>query len=433
MPTPRLNPPPEIHGGPRTLFPTKEIPEPYRKAVQVLHSKPRQEFSLLQRKASNALLKHALEAEPAEDGFFEIPIGRLRDNVGLNSNNFAYLRDSTRDLMNIVFEWDVLTARDKRVKYKASTLIPEVELTSTLVRYQISSQMLAELKRPEIWALIDMSIVRKFKRAASLAIWEFAVRFEGIERTKEVPWKEFRDMILGDEVARQGMYQEYKYFKFRQLKPAMAEINAVTDHTLTLMEAKNGRAVESLYFEVRRKTARQNDLASEDLATLRELKQVGVKQQDGITYIRKYGRDKIAEAIVATKRRIADRKSGELNSPAGWLKWRLRQEEDKPPTRGAPERLRPVRKKVDFREAFLTYRKKEAEAYFHELDPESQSEHLAEYDEQQRVLTLKLQGRKKTPAAADAFFRWLAQKTWGDPTSEQVLEFAQEHLAASAD
>ncbi|MFX8957410.1 RepB family plasmid replication initiator protein, partial [Acinetobacter baumannii] len=90
------------------------------------------------------------------------------------SNNRQYLKESAEALMRIVFEWDVMSPTNKR-PWKASVMFPEVEIHADVIRYQISSQLRELIVKPEIYAVIDMNVVRRFRRASSLAIWEFCV------------------------------------------------------------------------------------------------------------------------------------------------------------------------------------------------------------------------------------------------------------------
>ena len=234
-----------------SLFASKETPDAFRKAVQVLHSKPKQPLSLLQRKLGNAWAKHAIENSPDANGWWVLGIKDLAEDVGFDSNNRQYLKESAEALMRIVFEWDVMSPTNKR-PWKASVMFPEVEIHADVIRYQISSQLRELIVKPEIYAVIDMNVVRRFRRASSLAIWEFCVRFEKIGRTTEVQWEQFRDMILG-ETAEARTYQEYKYFKAKVLKPAIAEVNSESNLTIDLVEAKIGKRVTSLRFEVHKK------------------------------------------------------------------------------------------------------------------------------------------------------------------------------------
>lgn len=238
--------------GQLSLFCPHEAPDAFRKAAQVIHSKPKSPLSLLHRKLGNLWLKHAIENPPDDDGWWMLSIKAVAERIGFDSNNRQYLKESAEALMRIVFEWDLMARKSGRVQWRASVLFPEIEIRGDIVRYQVSSQIRERMLNPEIYATIDMNIVRRFRRAPSLAIWEFCVHFEDAGRTAEVEWEIFRDMVLG-ESHDHTTYLEYKYFKSKVVKPAVAEINSTSDHTIDLVESKIGRRVSAISFQVGRK------------------------------------------------------------------------------------------------------------------------------------------------------------------------------------
>jgi hypothetical protein len=279
---------------------------------------------------------------------------------------------------------------------------------------------------PEIYALIDMNIVRKFRRAASLGIWEFCVRFERIGRTSEVPWEKFRDMILG-ESADNKTYREYKFFKSKVLNPAIAEINSETNHTVTLVESKIGKRVSVIGFLVAKKT-NPEALVDDDRLTeiVGELVRFGVPQSEAKKIARENTFDAIKGALDYTKRRIADKKVTRVENPAAYFRNAL-------VNRYAPldttiqqtdASRRVADKSVDIKAAYASHQLTEAERYFAELDPSDQAAMIADYNVQQTSVSLQLK-KKTTKVAQAGFFQWLSGKTWGQPTVEELLEFAQ--------
>lgn len=79
----------------------------------------------------------------------------------------------------------------------------------------------------------------------------------------------------------------------------------------------------------------------------------------------------------------------------------------------------------------MAQRDKEAEGYFHELAPSEQQMMVDEYNAQQELASLKIKigkGKAHGKAATATFYRWLAQKTWGPVTPEQLLEYANNLL-----
>ena len=144
------------------LFQATEIPNPYRKAVEVVHSQPKAPMSMLQRKLSNVWLKNAIQTEPDEDGWWSINVASMKNDIDFDSKNTRYLADSARQLMSMIFEWDVYGKGT--TKFKASVLFPEVEITGSEIRYQISSQMRKQVLNPSMFAIVDLTMIKKLKR-----------------------------------------------------------------------------------------------------------------------------------------------------------------------------------------------------------------------------------------------------------------------------
>lgn len=413
-----------------SLFVSKETPDAFRKAVQIIHSKPKQPLTLLQRKLGNAWAKNSIENAPDADGWWVLRIRDLERDVGFDSNNRAYLKESAEALMRIVFEWDVIataSGTNKR-QWKASVMFPEVEIRSDVIRYQVSRELRDLFMRPDVYAVLDMNIMRRFRRASSLAIWEFCARFEKIGRTAEVKWTEFRDMILGESPAG-GVYDQYKYFKSRALGPAIAEVNSESNLTISLVETKEGRTVTAIRFEIQRKASAEE--AIDDAVAIElvgEMVKVGIMQSEARRLAREHDVQLIRSTLEYTKRRMADKRGDKLENPAAYFRHALQHGYAAgTTTSGGPAGGGSV-PKVDVREAYLSAQLGEAEKYFKELDPPDQTQLIERYNAQAGpALRLK---KNSSKAAEAAFRRWLATDTWGEPSPSDLLEFAQRMLAA---
>lgn len=414
-----------------SLFNAPTPPDAFRKAVQVVHSKPKSPLSLLQRKLGNAWLKNAIENAPNDEGWWTLGIKNLSATVGFDSNNRRYLKESAEALMRIIFEWDVIAPSSKRVPWKASVLFPEVEIGSDVIRYQISSQMRERMTNPDIYALIDMNIVRKFRRASSLAIWEFCIRFEKVRRTTPVPWQKFRDMVLG-ESGDNKTYSEYKFFKSKVINPAISEINAASNHRVSLLEIKLGRRIDSVQFDVIREVTVEATTDDEDsIELLSELVKLGVPQSEVKRLMKEHQHDAIKNALEYTKRRMADRKQTKVENAPAYFRHALTNRYA-PVSHFVPTNAGNVEtaKTVDIKDAYAFYRSGEAEGYFKELDPSDEDTMIHRYNSQQVVAALKLK-KKASKLAQTAFYKWLANETWGEPSTEVLLAFAQQLLSGN--
>ena len=418
-----------------TLFQVAEIPNAYRKAVQVVHSKPRAPMTLLQRKLSNAWLKNAIENKADAEGWWSIEVKTMEAHIGYDSKNREYLRESALDLMRIIFEWDVIASEHKKSLLKASVLFPEVEILSHVIRYQISNQLRDKVLNPDIYALIDMNVVRKFRRAPSLALYEHCVRFEKIGRTTAVAWQELRDIVLG-ESAEAVSYAEFKYFRSKVLTPCIAEINAESDIQVQLELSKIGKRVTTLQFIVEKKPNLEEVEPADEAAleVVGEMVNLGIPQSEAKKVAKKHPIEQVKSAITYTKKRIADKKNAPVDNPGAYFRmalsngWGAAEDVVVKEVGAAPAKPRAAAANR-LTDAFAMEQLREAEAYFKELDAADQGSLLTNYNAQQPTAALRVAKNRSTRASQTAFYRWLAVDTWGKPTTEQLLEFAQAMLS----
>lgn len=416
------------------LFPVSDLPNAFKKAVQVVHAMPMGPLSLIQRKLLNAWLKNAATTEQDSGGWWGVRITEVCTEIGFNSNNREYLKESAEALMRIIFTWDVLAAAEKRVSWKASVLFPDVEITKDMIRYRIGSQLQPHILKPEVYALIDQAVLRKYRRAASAAIYEHCVRFEKIKQTPSTPWREFRDIILGVS-ANKKSYQEYKSFKAKVLNPCVAEINAEATIKLQLFETKSGKTVEGLFFKVDKpKRVRDSDdvVSVDGEELIASMVKMGVMHSEAKRMLLQNSANSIRQALAYTNERKASKSAEKLENPAAYFRKALAQRwqapgdiEDAVTKTAPPDRL----KKQDIPALYKASKINEAGEYFKELDAADQSELISVYNSQQEIKTLLMKS-KVTKSSQAAFHQWFMQHIWGEPTPEQYIEFAQNLLDA---
>ncbi|HEF4742233.1 TPA: replication initiation protein [Burkholderia multivorans] len=415
-----------------SLFQTPEPPDLLRKAVQAIHIAPKSgKIGLQQRKMFSSLIKNALRQEAFEPGrtSFSISIAALSHESGLNSNNTKYVKDTVNSLISTVVNWDYLAA-DRSTVWKASGLLAGAELEQSVLKYSFSDQIRSELLNPEIYALIDMRIAREFRRSHSLALWENTVRYEGIGITAKIPLPKFRDLILGQDKASQS-YKEYKLFKSKVLVPCIQEVNEVSDHTLELIEHKSGRSVEAVQFKVTRKpsadTVEEGDVKNEALVD--EVAKFGIPRSEARRLITQYGVQRIKGAIAYTLNRTTKKNAAPIDNVAAYFRKALTHgytlSDGQGAETGAAVQESAQSKQEQIRDKYLAAKVEEAGAYFRELEIDDQTKLIERYNETvagSKDLTLSPK-KKASKLAQTSFFRWLALDTWGEPTSDDLLEF----------
>lgn len=353
--------------------------------------------------------------------------------------------------MSIVFEWDVMALAAKRVHWKASVMFPELELRSDVLRFQISGQMRERVLDPDMYAMIDMNVVRRFKRAPALAMWEFCIRFEKLGQTAEVAWQQFRDMILG-ESADGKTYQEYKYFKSKVLLPSIKEINTESEHEIGLVETKIGRRIDKIRFTVARKVTTADAAAplenplERDL--LSDLELIGFSRLDGRRLLDRHRSEELTQALAFTRHRMADTKAAPLARPAAYFRKALTQGYAKdeavstveqaqlavelaPRVETVRERASPVAGTLQDGRGELTRQKiSQAVAHLQQL-PEAERQALVNrYNAAQTVSALRVTPRANKVVDL-SFQRWLANDLRGASSVDEVLNHEQQSFIAS--
>lgn len=337
--------------------------------------------------------------------------------------------DAARALMAVIFEWDVISPEVKKKQvWKASVLFPEVEIRPDVIRYQISRQVLEQVLSPEMYALIDLNILKRFRRASSLALYEHCLRFERIKRTSEVEWNLFRDIILGDG-SDATSYKEYKVFKDKVLKQAIAEINALSDISVELQETKIGRRVHALWFTVTKVRPSQVDVIddADSQHLVAQMVALGLMQSEARKLVGKHTPAEISGALSYTNIRLKDQKSAKLENPAAYFRRALsgRWAATEAPAPPARANSRKKDAALDIAALYKVEQIKEATRYFQELTPEDQKHLVGEYNQMDIAPSLKIKGSKPGRAAQTEFYGWLAVRTWGEPKPEELLRFAQ--------
>ncbi|WP_028997106.1 replication initiation protein [Azohydromonas australica] len=415
-----------------SLLPT-ESQEPddlWRKTVKVVHSVPRgHSLTVMQRKIANAWMKHAIENPRGRDGWWQMPLMKLRQETGFgSSHNTKHLKESAKALMRIIFEFDVFAPGDRRTdEWQAQVLFHGVALSRGYIRWQISDNIYRELLRPEVYALINMSVMRRFTTAAALQLWEFCVRFENIGLTKKLRWEELRDTVLDG--AGKASFADWKVLKKRALVPAIAEINTCSDHDIELIEFRDGRRMAEVQFRVtRKKQDTRVPLEAERL--VERIVRLGVPAIEAKRMASLYPVPRLHAALQYTELRQTDAEQAPLESPAAYFRRALELGWGYAGDIAAPQVTQatgPVAAAAandvgapDASDAAAAKRRELARAHYDKQSPTDKETLRERYNAQQRLPNLRVKARVSKMTQV-AFLNWLARELWGDGAQDVLL------------
>lgn len=415
----------------------EQEPEILKKPVQAIHMAITGGIqNKTQRLAFNAMLKHALEEHAKNPGLitetYSMSRVELMRIIDYTSPNRKHLKDALTQMQKLSVQWDFLK-QDGDAVWASCVLLPFVGFDRDRIYYSYAPQIKPLLFDSKIYARLDLRIQRVFRLDPSAALYEWVNRFRTnpSKLTNEMPWEDWRWVIYG-EVSETSVLNEYKMFKREKLKPAIAEINEKSDLSIELIENKDGgRSVKSLQFTVTEKAVFrvESDAAKEERAEWeKRLEDMGVTPRDRKKILSTYSLEVIDAHHRFTLERVSDKSQPPVKNPGAYLKRALEGQyaaptlQKKSPDAGKDD----LGILKDIEVAFTKARNDEAEAMFKEMLEGDREAAIDEYNaiQESTASHVPAAGEKRLPRHMIPFYGWLAKKTWGTPTPQEIFQFA---------
>lgn len=340
-------------------------------------------------------------------------------------------------------EWTA-SSKDGR-SWGVTTLLADAEIIEDRrtglvnVEWSYSPKIRKRLLDPDIYARLSLQFQSQLRSSASLALYEICSRYVNSPAgvTLREAWRWWRPRLNGIPDGQPETQGEYKYFKRDILKLAMAEVNAVTDIQVELIEYKQGKIVDEIQFRVRKKPQTGLPLSDPNLFDTRLISRmvaIGVAKREAETF---YG-----ETEEATLRGTLDwveariKRPPKVENPAALFKDALKKGYGKSalpkPNSEADVAKSPKKNMEAILANYHAAQLQRAQEMFGEMNPDQQEQNLSEFEE--TVLPTQSAHANRefkkrgldSPMVSAAFYRWLANRTWGEPTSDDILRFVLE-------
>ena len=425
-----------------------------RKAVEAIAIQPKSgKITLLTRKLFNVLLAVAQQADEAGDTYRAL-LSDIVANSAFDSNDTALVKEHLRRMVSVQVEWSQGTSSQKPGrKWGISTLIADAEILEdpttrrVWVEFSFAPKIKKKLLDPVQYARLSLQFQSQLRSSAGLALYEICVRYltNPSHLTMRESWAWWRPILSGtpDTEAGDEAKREYKYFKRDYLRPAIAEVNAVTNIFVELIEHREGRRVAEIQFRVTER--KQPMLALDehpnvfDSTLVDRMVKIGIPLKEAQSLYADSEENRIRAALQLTEQRMRSTSLPPVRSAAALFKDALKKGYAPPvedAAAGTPATARAVAgsvaaadPKARLMDEYAAYRRKEARALYDEqgeLEREVARTSF-ENDELPGLGThLRDDWRRRgldSKLADTAFFDWLARKTWGDPTDGDLLAF----------
>lgn len=208
-------------------------------------------LTLTDRRIYNLLIANAWEriTEPVEH------VIEKSDLRGTHNGN-ERIEDSIRRLMSAIAEVKII--RDGKVAIKRVQLLGgnvEQEGERGRLYYTFPKQLIEIVKESEVFGRLKTQIMYCFKSKYALALYEIVQKRVGLKfkQAENFTVEELRSLlgVPKDKLTRFPDFNKYA------LQPALREVNALSEHHVTVGMIKNGKRVEQLMLMWREKSAEE--------------------------------------------------------------------------------------------------------------------------------------------------------------------------------
>jgi len=219
--------------------------EVVRKHVGAIHIK--NDSSCLQRKLYDVLLYNAYEElGDLSIHAHSIRVKELSRLVGFDSKNVGYLKESLVAMVTTPLEWNIFDERGK-AEWGVSGALADADIVDGICTYSYSRQLRKKLFNPTVYANLDLEINRRFNTGPGIALYQNIVRYRNLLQTPVFDLPLLKALIGVDGNV---SYEDFKILNRAVIKPAVKEINSVSDIVVTVEAKRQQRKVVGLKFHI---------------------------------------------------------------------------------------------------------------------------------------------------------------------------------------
>jgi plasmid replication initiation protein len=292
-----------------------ELDKQLKKHVGAIHTSG--DLSFLERKLSNILLVSAYD-DLLTKRTHSIPVNILCPLLGWDdSKNYTRLKDALKKLASTPIEFNL--HNDGVDDWQTMSILSFAQIKGGICSFRYDEALAEKFYDPEIYAMINLQIQRKLDGAYALTLYENCVRYRPNNKKKHGSTGEWSLALFRSIIgATSKHYDDFRRLNSKIIKPAIAQINKVTDIFLTAFPVKQGTQVVGIRFEVsdNPNTANQTSLDGlslaesveanaeiKALAVYKNLIKHGVSERAAIMMINTEGAERMQEIVSYTENR----------------------------------------------------------------------------------------------------------------------------------
>lgn len=278
------------------------------------------------RQAYTIMLMLAKEqgAEDAKTGLFSAPVNTIIKGFDGNLGTKVRLKADLKSMVSHVVEWQS-PSEGETTEWGALPLLAEVRLKlqngEHWVHWAYPPSLRQEMLDPQIFAKLNRLTISKFRSHAGLALYEICARYQDnpSHLTSKRAWKWWVPVLTGKPMSPDSKV-EFRFFNRDTVKPAVEEINEVSELIVEAKEIRVGKSIEYLQFSVRKKpTEKLTHLAPIDGSALAKAEKLGIPNAIAEELWLRHGNDDLLAALNKLAQRLSQ-VAGPVRSKVAYLK-----------------------------------------------------------------------------------------------------------------
>lgn len=248
--------------------------------------------------------------EDEETGLFGAPLNSVIRGYDGSTGSVKELKKHLLSMVTHVVEWQSPSPAETE-EWGACGLLSQVNLKKkngeNWLYWAYPPALRQEMLYPLRYAQIKRSTIAQFRSHAGLALYEICARYKDnpSHRTSKQHWHWWLPVLTGKPIPKE-IKTEFRFFNRDTIKPAIEEVNEVSELTVTVHEFRVGRSIEFVQFEVHLKQeASVKEARAIDLSKVARAIQLGIDAEIAEDHFIRHGELAFAKAIERLEARLA--------------------------------------------------------------------------------------------------------------------------------
>jgi len=427
--------------------------DPLKKPVNTLAIIPQnRKITALGRKAYNVMLNLA-QSQGVEKDTYRVPLSEIVSGIDYGSNDIELIKKHLKAMATTIVEWNSPTTGEG-TQWTVCALISHAKIikekNQNFLEWGYALPLRQELLSPAVFSKLSIGMLSQMHTHAGIVLYEICTRYKNVGRTARQPWRWWLPVLTGQPKSEKQDKIEFRFFKRDTIKPAIAEVCAITDLEIELIEYKDGKSISDLQFTVKPKMQASLPLKSPpqpvDLSIVSKAIELGISEERTDELVSKFGEVQVRQGLQELEFRLESSFPAPVRDPYRYLKAKLSGTEKKveevvPEGDETLSRMESEKRqneiKESWRDEWLRRQKEKVVALIHEQSDEQVREleqglvlHLEVKDAHPSIIKRLRTNGWDHPLVRHLMIEFFARGALGDdwdkPSADELLNIASE-------